>query len=333
MVITNYNGELAQVSGGTPIECTWKLYKQNSNNLNIYQCSISGISIMGLRVNGTRAIRARYPNANPETQGFGSTLQAKSWLSPSPPYLPSYQFNPYYPIRNDTFCCCNKIGGTELLTFFFFFEKKKGMGGPCANFTPPAGYWCSSNPQGGGATTYRIPYGMTYNTSILPHSPYHNVNGGVVQAWRPGHWASWMFTIDSTKSKSGEFIFSRGGFQDARGNNAGDEFYVENLFEELDAPSEWFFNSSANTLYYYNNRTGAPTFDEFEATNLKVLFSLVGNMSYPVANMTIRGLTLRDTQYTYMDNHGMPSGGDWALQRTGAIYLKALKISPFSTMS
>ncbi|ETO36597.1 hypothetical protein RFI_00465 [Reticulomyxa filosa] len=97
MVITNYDGESADVSGAVPIECTWKLYKQNPSNVNIYECSVTGIStINGLRVNGKRAIRARYPNANPETQGFGSSLQAISWLSLPPPYVPDFEFNPEF---------------------------------------------------------------------------------------------------------------------------------------------------------------------------------------------------------------------------------------------
>ena len=33
------------------------------------------------------------------------------------------------------------------------------------------------------------------------------------------------------------------------------------------------------------------------------------------------GLTLRDTAYTYLEPHGLPSGGDWALQKQGAITL------------
>ena len=45
-------------------------------------------------------------------------------------------------------------------------------------------------------------------------------------------------------------------------------------------------------------------------------------MAAPVRRVTIRGLSLRDTRYTYLDPHGMPSGGDWALQRSGAIVLE-----------
>jgi hypothetical protein len=35
-------------------------------------------------------------------------------------------------------------------------------------------------------------------------------------------------------------MFSRGGFQEARGSDSGGPFYVSNIFEELDSPNEWF---------------------------------------------------------------------------------------------
>ena len=41
-----------------------------------------------------------------------------------------------------------------------------------------------------------------------------------------------------------------------------------------------------------------------------------------VTPSTITGVTLRDTRLTYLDPHGMPSGGDWALQRSGAVFLQ-----------
>ena len=53
----------------------------------------------------------------------------------------------------------------------------------------------------------------------------------------------------------------------------------------------------------------------------KVLINISGNQSHPVRNVSISGLVLRDTAYTYMDPHGLPSGGDWALQKQGAITL------------
>ena len=55
---------------------------------------------------------------------------------------------------------------------------------------------------------------------------------------------------------------------------------------------------------------------------MRVLFNLSGSIEQPVRNITLQGLSLRDTRYTYLDAHGMPSGGDWALQRSGAIFLE-----------
>ena len=45
-------------------------------------------------------------------------------------------------------------------------------------------------------------------------------------------------------------------------------------------------------------------------------------MAKPVRGFTLRGVVLRDTRLTYLDPHGMPSGGDWALQRSGAVFLQ-----------
>jgi len=41
----------------------------------------------------------------------------------------------------------------------------------------------------------------------------------------------------------------------------------------------------------------------------------------PAHHIAIKGMTLRDTAYSYFDPHGLPSGGDWALQKQGAITL------------
>eukprot|EP01084_Bolivina_argentea_P238607 400859_1 len=68
LLITNYNGEQVALSGGFSINCAWKLYK----GTDYYSCDLSQNtnitsinSILGLRVNGIRGVRARDPNANP----------------------------------------------------------------------------------------------------------------------------------------------------------------------------------------------------------------------------------------------------------------------------
>eukprot|EP00051_Salpingoeca_urceolata_P020612 m.311433 g.311433 ORF g.311433 m.311433 type:complete len:168 (+) comp19652_c1_seq9:1753-2256(+) len=103
------------------------------------------------------------------------------------------------------------------------------------------------------------------------------------------------------------------------------QWNVENVFEELDAPMEWFYDEDTGKLYYYHNGTGAPPIDTvFEATKLKVLFNISGTQAAPVNGITIRGIKLTGAALSYFEPHGLPSdgGGDWALARSGAVFIE-----------
>jgi hypothetical protein len=98
-------------------------------------------------------------------------------------------------------------------------------------------------------------------------------------------------------------------------------------------PNYKFFNESSKILFYYPNRTDSgaqglpPRAEHFAATRTKVLFNVTGSSASPVAGLTIRGIEIRDTALTYYgtdaaSKHGMPTGGDWALERAGAVLLE-----------
>ena len=134
----------------------------------------------------------------------------------------------------------------------------------------------------------------------------------IVSAKAPG----WAPDGDSGST----LMFSRGGTQGGEGVTGGEAWYIENVLEELDIGREWFFDDADQMLIYKPNGTATPT-GEFVATSLKVLFNISGTKQAPAHHMAIRGVTLRDTVYTYFDPHGLPSGGDWGLQKQGAITL------------
>lgn len=201
--------------------------KQNSSNIWKAQIPASvGIdSIVGLRLNSARGQRARFPNANSEIDLFpkgwvGNGAGGMKWEPVM--HGPAPEQNIQVNSPNRSFC----------MSEFEFYEE--GKGGCCAGFTPSEGYWCSDKTSGGGAFTYRIPSGVTIGGSkgakLLPNSPYKNAKGAVFQAWRPGHWASWMFDVDShatvtfpNTSEPGatQLGWHIGGFQGARGSDQG----------------------------------------------------------------------------------------------------------------
>lgn len=204
-----------------------------------------------------------------------------------------------------------------------------GVNGLCSVYDPPVSYWCSEHPSGGGAFAFRTPSGVQLTQggqgSTLPNAPYKNADGMQLFVWRPARWANWMFSMEGKDydAANGNFSFSYGGFQGARGSNGGGDFFVENVMEELDFPGEFYFDKSASKLYLYHNGTGAPPASAtIVAPQKYVLVNASGTQWDPVTNVKLTGITYKSTAYTYMKPHGVPSAGDWALDRWGAIFLQ-----------
>ena len=57
------------------------------------------------------------------------------------------------------------------------------------------------------------------------------------------------------------------------------------------------------------------------APQLKVLLNMSGTQWAPVRNVSVTGITYTAAAYTYMEPHGVPSAGDWALERFASVYL------------
>ena len=78
--------------------------------------------------------------------------------------------------------------------------------------------------------------------------------------------------------------------------------------------------------------TGAPPASAtIVAPQLRTLVNMSGTQWDPVKNVVHTGIAFRATRYTYMDPHGVPSAGDWALDRVGAIFLQGtvVRVLPF----
>ena len=61
-----------------------------------------------------------------------------------------------------------------------------------------------------------------------------------------------------------------------------------------------------------------------------MLVNITGSQELPVGNIKIRGISFKDTALTYLgttpaDVHYLPSTGDWALQRSGAVTLTGVE--------
>ncbi len=280
---------------------------------NLYQADVSLLnlasSIDALRVNGQRAVRARYPNVKSVEQVGAMQIDALAWTPQS-----AIGMNK---LADYTYILPNYTRSDSAQGYFQ--QGKIGVGGDCARrFTPQASYWCSNSSQGGGPGPYSAPVGMTMSNdgTSLPHTPYSSPSAGrtaLVHSWRAGRWFSWVFQSDSlsfdaaTNKTTFNFSLAVGGNQGSRGGDAGQEVFIENVLDELDAPGEFFYDADAKQLYLWHNASGGtppPSQGAVVAAMLPVLVNATGTQAEPVVGVGFLGLTFSDSAPNYLGPHG-----------------------------
>jgi hypothetical protein len=210
-----------------------------------------------------------------------------------------------------------------------FFPTGLVLGADAAHLFPRIGSWRAADLRQAMLTTWTngwftshfdIDEQMLDNGTTLVFGPRGGVQGG----------RGWHFDA----SLPGPIRICTG---DVRANDCG-PLKIEGILAELDAPNEYWADPDASVLYLFHNATpGTPPPRDGPALVVPVLQQLVtvrgdydtargsaaaAPPTRPVANITIRGIGFRDAARTVLEPHGVPSGGDWALQRTAAVFLE-----------
>lgn len=92
--------------------------------------------------------------------------------------------------------------------------------------------------------------------------------------------------------------------------------------EELDSEREFWFNQSDQSLLYVAKESKPPNQSVFEHARLKQLFTIRGTQDNPATDISFSGLTFTGTLSVFLDPHGVPSAGDWSLQRSAALFFE-----------
>ncbi|MHC4249869.1 MAG: right-handed parallel beta-helix repeat-containing protein, partial [Planctomycetota bacterium] len=145
--------------------------------------------------------------------------------------------------------------------------------------------------------------------------------GGFIHTMHGRHWGSYHYTITGKNEKNE--VQHVGGFQHQWDNEPMHRRlrFVEHIFEELDAPREWYLDTKQSTLYYYPPEgldLGEAT---IEVARLERLIELEGTERTPVKHVAIEGLTLTHTLRTFMKAKEKLNWSDWTIARTGAVVL------------
>lgn len=150
---------------------------------------------------------------------------------------------------------------------------------------------------------------------------WKNPEGGFLHAMHRDDWGDFHYRITG-KDRNGNLKLE-GGHQNNRPMGIHkDNRMVENIFEELDAPGEWYFDKAAGTLYYYPMPGENPNRMMFETAVLKNLVTLKGTKDDPVRNVTFEGISFRHAARTFMEEYEPLLRSDWTIYRGGAIFLE-----------
>lgn len=144
-------------------------------------------------------------------------------------------------------------------------------------------------------------------------------NGGFMHAMHAALWGDMHYLITG-KDAQGRLVYE-GGWQNNRQSSPHRQFrFVENIFEELDAPGEWFLDTHTSTLYYYPPASINLNTATVEIVRLRHLIEFRGTQSNPVRFITLQGITFRQAARVFMDNKEPLLRSDWTTYRGGAIF-------------
>ena len=107
--------------------------------------------------------------------------------------------------------------------------------------------------------------------------------------------------------------------------NEGSRFYIENVFEELDAPGEWYLDENEGILYYMPTKGVDLGTVLIEAPIFQQMVRFVGTQDEPVHHIMLCGFQIAHAASTFLEQYSIPSLGDWAIHRGGSVFFECTR--------
>ena len=146
---------------------------------------------------------------------------------------------------------------------------------------------------------------------------WSNPAGGFVHAMHAGQWGGFQYRI---LGKKGDELQLEGGWQNNRPSAMHNKYrFVENIFEELDAPGEWYFNVAEKTLYFYPPIGLNLAQAKIEISQLKQLIELKGQDDLPLQNVQVSGIHFSHAERTFLEKYEPLLRSDWCIYRGAAV--------------
>lgn len=157
--------------------------------------------------------------------------------------------------------------------------------------------------------------------SVERIASWEKPEGTYFHALHGGRWGGFHFQITGVNDDGTPVL--DGGHQNNRGSKPHKEYrMVENVFEELDSPGEWYLDTGNNKLYYWPPKGVDLNKSTFEVSALKDLIQIVGTLESPVKDVTISGIKFENTRRTFMEEFEPLLRSDWMIYRGSVLFFE-----------
>ena len=145
--------------------------------------------------------------------------------------------------------------------------------------------------------------------------------GALIHAMHSGEWGGFHYQV--TKANEDGTLELTAGHQNNRPSKMHEKYrMVENVFEELDSPGEWFLDKKEGLLYFWPAENTTIKNATLEGVVLKQLVEIKGEDGNPVKNISISGITFEHARRTLLETYEPLLRSDWTIYRGGAVFIE-----------
>ena len=178
----------------------------------------------------------------------------------------------------------------------------------------------------------QAPRGVRFDPTTLGKKKWAHPEEAEIHIFQASYWGNLQWKIKAIDFDTNLIWFDEGGQQigakwsnHPAAVNEKSRFFIDNVFEELDAPGEWFLDKKESILYYYPEREVDLRQALIEVPMLEHAIEFSGTQDNPVQNVCLRGFHIAHTTTTYLKSYDVPSLSDWSIHRGGTVFAEGTR--------
>src|SRR5579863_2238250 len=176
------------------------------------------------------------------------------------------------------------------------------------------------------------PRGVHFDPSTFSKRKWAHPEDAEIHIFQSSYWGNLQWKVKAIDFVTNSIWFGEGGQQigakwSSRPTavNEKSRFFIDNVFEELDSPGEWFLDTTKNLLYYYPVSGTDLKSALVEVPLLERAIEFCGTEDDPAENVSLRGFRFAHTTTTYLKAYDVPSLSDWSIHRGGAVFAEGTR--------